>query len=94
LFDVLGSGFTLLRLNAEAIADCVVAAAAVRGVPLRVVDLPEPGLGADDATGVTMVLVRPDQHIAWRTRSLQVGRAAAEQIVDTMVGRVTGGARA
>ncbi|SOD98188.1 FAD-dependent monooxygenase [Blastococcus haudaquaticus] len=62
VFDLLGDGFTLLRLSADADAGPLIAAATDAGLPLAVVDLPDlrPLYDAD------LVLVRPDQHVAWR----------------------------
>ncbi|MFF3781935.1 FAD-dependent monooxygenase [Streptomyces sp. NPDC001933] len=65
LYDRLGAGFTLLRLGAsppDGAALC--AAAADRGVPLTVLDVPGP-VGRE-LYGRDLALVRPDQHVAWR----------------------------
>jgi 2-polyprenyl-6-methoxyphenol hydroxylase-like FAD-dependent oxidoreductase len=83
LYDLLGDGFTLIKL-APASPECPLAdAASQAGVPLRVVDLAHlprlrPRYGAD------LVLVRPDQHVAWRGDT--VDDAAA------VLARVTGAA--
>ncbi|WP_116453662.1 FAD-dependent monooxygenase [Blastococcus litoris] len=81
VYDRLGDGFTLLRLEAHADAGPLAAAAVDARVPLAVVDLPElrPLYGAD------LVLVRPDQHVAWR------GSAAdrPDDLLRTVVGHVT-----
>jgi len=64
LYDALGSGFTLLRRDPSVGVDGLVAAAARGGVPLTVRDL-----DAEEAAALyprTLVLVRPDQHVAWR----------------------------
>jgi acetolactate synthase I/II/III large subunit len=65
LFDVLGPGFTLLRLAGHApSAAPLVEAARLRGIPLNVVDIELPearGLYESD-----LALIRPDQHVAWR----------------------------
>lgn len=69
LYDHLGRGFTLLRLDARADAEPVRAAAASSGVPLRVLDggdLPGADLPDAQAYGAPLLLVRPDQHVAWR----------------------------
>jgi hypothetical protein len=42
----------------------LVAAAAERGLPLTVADVDEPAVS--DAYGMSLVLVRPDGHVAWR----------------------------
>jgi 2-polyprenyl-6-methoxyphenol hydroxylase-like FAD-dependent oxidoreductase len=62
LYDELGDGFALLVLSpaAREQADLLERAAHLRGVPLRRLDLDLPGrYGAD------LVLVRPDQVVAW-----------------------------
>lgn len=65
LFDQLGLGFTLLRIGAEAPEGrAIVAAARARQLPLRVLSIPEPA--AWELYQRKLVLVRPDQHIAWR----------------------------
>ncbi len=65
LYDALGRGFTLLRLDRAMDVDPLVQAAARCGLPLAVLDL-----GADEAgaayRGCKLVLSRPDQHVAWR----------------------------
>ncbi|HZS00807.1 MAG TPA: FAD-dependent monooxygenase [Chloroflexota bacterium] len=63
--DLLGGGFTLLRLGPAApTTTALEAAAAARGVPLRVLSLDEPDVVA--AYERPLVLVRPDGHVAWR----------------------------
>ena len=64
LYDALGSGFTLLRRDRSVGVDGLVAAAADRGVPLAVLDLD--GDGAAVLYSRSLVLARPDQHVAWR----------------------------
>ncbi|MGY2074434.1 MULTISPECIES: FAD-dependent monooxygenase [unclassified Blastococcus] len=65
VYDLLGDGFALLRLAGGGAAADLTAAAERLRIPLRTVDLthlPElrPRYSAD------LVLVRPDQHVAWR----------------------------
>lgn len=65
LFDRLGPGFTLLRLGrSRADPSGIRDAAKNRNVPLAVVDVP--GDEARDLYGRDLVLIRPDQHVAWR----------------------------
>jgi 2-polyprenyl-6-methoxyphenol hydroxylase-like FAD-dependent oxidoreductase len=65
LFDRLGLGFTLLRLGkAPKEAAPIQAAAKSRGVPLAILDVALPE--ARELYGRDLVLIRPDQHIAWR----------------------------
>jgi 2-polyprenyl-6-methoxyphenol hydroxylase-like FAD-dependent oxidoreductase len=67
IFDLFGLGFTLLRF-ADLDVDAFVAAAADRGMPLKVVDIRE-----DHARTLyqrDLVLIRPDHHVAWRGDTL------------------------
>jgi len=65
LFDRFGPGFTLLRLGGSRVDIAAFAkAASLRGVPLRVVDVADAAVRALYARD--LVLVRPDQHVAWR----------------------------
>jgi hypothetical protein len=65
LFDRLGTGFTLLRLGPRAPDASVMMAAAVRqNIPLKVLDVPD--TDARDLYERDLVLIRPDQHVAWR----------------------------
>jgi hypothetical protein len=66
LYDRMGTEFTLLRLDPAADAGPLMRAAGERGVPLRLVDVAVPPAMARDAT---LVLSRPDQHVAWRGHS-------------------------
>jgi 2-polyprenyl-6-methoxyphenol hydroxylase-like FAD-dependent oxidoreductase len=63
LLDQIGIGFTLLRF-ADVDASALEQAAAVRGVPLEVVDIRDQKANAIYERA--LVLVRPDQHIVWR----------------------------
>ncbi|GAA4736458.1 FAD-dependent oxidoreductase [Modestobacter marinus] len=65
LYDLLGEELTLLRLGRAVSAEAFTTAAARHDVPLRVLDLDHvPGLR--ESCGADLVLVRPDQHVAWR----------------------------
>jgi hypothetical protein len=85
LYDHLGAGFTLLRLDLDPGTDTVVkafeVAAADRGVPLAVLELPD--LPDAEAYGAPLLLVRPDQHIAWRGAD-----ADAADVLDTARGQI------
>ena len=64
LYDAMGPEFTLLRFDSGVDVAALEAAAQSRGVPLRVLDLERPdGAGYE---GHSLVLSRPDQHVAWR----------------------------
>jgi 2-polyprenyl-6-methoxyphenol hydroxylase-like FAD-dependent oxidoreductase len=64
LYDALGPGYTLLRTDPAASAAGLMRAAADRGVPLVLLDLA--GAEARALYAENLVLVRPDQHVAWR----------------------------
>ncbi len=63
IYDQLGRGFTLLRF-ADLDVGGLEQAAASRGVPLEIVDVRDPH--ARRLYERDLVLVRPDQHVAWR----------------------------
>jgi len=63
IFDKLGPGFTLLRFG-DADSKPIEDAAEVRGVPLDVVDIGD--AKARELYQRALVMVRPDQHVAWR----------------------------
>ena len=75
MLDLFGAGFVLVRFAAP---DLDVAplteAAAARGVPLELVDLDHAGAAA--LYERTLVLVRPDGHVAWRGDALPEDPAA------------------
>ncbi len=64
LYDTLGDGFGLLRFDPATGVSGIVAAAVRRGVPLTVLDIDDPDAKALYAK--SLVLVRPDRHVAWR----------------------------
>jgi 2-polyprenyl-6-methoxyphenol hydroxylase-like FAD-dependent oxidoreductase len=67
LYDSFGFDWTLLRFSSDVKADGLVAAAARTGIDLKVLDLSLSGLR--DIYGADLVLVRPDQIVAWRANS-------------------------
>ncbi|HYZ22602.1 MAG TPA: FAD-dependent oxidoreductase [Rhodopila sp.] len=62
LYDQLGPEFTLLRFDRSADVDGILTAARRRSVPMKLLDC-EPDKAAYEET---LVLSRPDQHVAWR----------------------------
>lgn len=73
LFDRLGPWFTLLAFGG-ADPSALVAAAARRGVPLTCLRLDEPDLAP--IYEAPMLLVRPDQHVAWRGTAIDDAQRA------------------
>ncbi|MGK5172042.1 FAD-dependent monooxygenase [Geodermatophilus sp. CPCC 205761] len=81
VYDLLGDGFTLLQLDPQADTAGLAEEAARAGVPLTVAHLGSlPRLRG--LYGAGLVLVRPDQHVAWRGASVEDPPA--------LLGRVTG----
>lgn len=81
LYDTLGTGMTLLKFD-QVESDAMVKAAGRRGVPLTVVDLSGVDLCPEDHA--PLLLVRPDQHIAWRGKELP--HESTEAILDRVLG--------
>jgi hypothetical protein len=77
-YDEFGKGFTLLDLGGPDAAAALEEAAQARGVPLKLLRLEPP----DGLYRSKLVLVRPDQHIAWH------GDAAADPLA--VIDRVRG----
>ncbi len=85
LYDDLGAGFTLLRIGAQApAADSLHAAFVSRGVPLTILDVSEP-IASEKYQGYPLVLIRPDQHIAWRAMAAPTDPAAVVNTVTAAV---------
>jgi hypothetical protein len=82
IYDRLGLWFTLACFGAPP-SEPLVAAAARRGVPLDVVRSDDPDVIRVYGRG--LLLVRPDQHVAWRGTACEDSRAA-----DVIVSRVLG----
>ena len=78
LYDALGDGYTLLRLDASLDVSALRAASAHRAMPLTVLDVPAT---ADPAYRHALVLVRPDQHVAWRGQQLPADPLALVDLV-------------
>lgn len=85
LFDHFGVGFSLLLIGEDAPdASVFIALAKQRRIPLTVLSLPK--RPAWDLYQRRLVLVRPDQHVAWRGDEFAVDMPA---VLDRCVGRLT-----
>ena len=82
IFDRLGLWFTLACFGAPA-SEALMAAAARRGIPLEVLRIDDPDIVRVYGRG--LLLVRPDQHIAWRGAACEDPREG-----DAIVSRVLG----
>ncbi len=83
LFDLFGKGFTLLRFAQIDVSE-LTDAARTRGVPLEIVDIDDEH--ARRLYERDLVLIRPDQHVAWR------GDSAPDRPVD-LIDRIRGAGR-
>jgi len=89
--DLFGDGFTLLRLGFAGDVTPLTAAAADRGVPLRVIALDDPAIAR--LYERQLVLVRPDGMVAWRADSLPDDVSALLSTVTGNVAVETAGAK-
>ena len=81
LYDAFGTGYTLLRFDVAAEIAPLLVAAQSRNVPITVLDLQR--VQASDAYRHALVIVREDQHVAWRGDALPTDVAA---LVDLLRG--------
>ena len=86
VYDILSTGFTLVRVGSDAPSGAtLVAAAATAGVPLAVLEI-DPVVAGDLWDKVPLILVRPDQHIAWRAKT-EPSRQEAAIVIAMVTGR-------
>lgn len=83
VYDALGPGYTLLRLDSEIEIAPLIEAMRDGGVPLDVVDV-QTG-GSAHPYDRKLILVRTDQHVAWRDDAVPEG---LQHLVDTLRGRM------
>jgi 2-polyprenyl-6-methoxyphenol hydroxylase-like FAD-dependent oxidoreductase len=83
LYDRIGGGFALLVLGQDTVTGQAFAAeAASRYMPFTVIHLSDPAVR--DLYGADNVLIRPDQHVAWRGAQVPEGGAAV--VLDLVLG--------
>jgi 2-polyprenyl-6-methoxyphenol hydroxylase-like FAD-dependent oxidoreductase len=82
IYDRLGPDFTLLRIGPDSPDPCtLLRAAAARKVPVKVLDIPTDT--AVERYAKKLIMVRPDQHVAWRADNPP---ADPLQLIDRMRG--------
>lgn len=79
--DALGPGYTLLRRDPSINVDALIAPLHRAGAPIEVIDIAADAVALYDHA---LLLVRTDQHIAWRGN---VVPADAEALIDQLLGR-------
>ncbi len=86
--DTLSAGYTLLRRDPAIVVDALIAPLRRAGAPIEVIDIPPETAALYDHA---LLLVRTDQHIAWRGDMVP---ADAEALIDQLLGRKVKLARA
>jgi 2-polyprenyl-6-methoxyphenol hydroxylase-like FAD-dependent oxidoreductase len=84
VYDALGPGYTLLRLDSSIVVTPLLNAMRDGGVPIEVVDVQ--AAGPDQLLDRKLVLVRTDQHVAWRGDALP---EQPDRLIDTLTGRAS-----
>lgn len=80
--DLVDDVLTLIEVGADTVSKGFQAAAADKGIPLVVHRVDEPGLAR--LFDASAVLVRPDQHVAWRAKGNELSPA---DVLDVVTGR-------
>ncbi len=92
VFDHFGKDWTLLCFSAERCRqELLMDAAACSSIPLTYVNLAGETL-AKKLYEKPLILIRPDEHVAWRGNEVQ-SQKDAEEILNTVVGKTGVGAR-
>ncbi|MES2030471.1 MAG: FAD-dependent oxidoreductase [Pseudomonadota bacterium] len=89
IFDAMGPGYTLLRYDPTCDVTALSEAARRNGVPLTLIDLSIAEVDAGQPAEA-LLLVRPDQHIAWRGRLPPSDPAA---LIELITGRAVSARR-
>jgi hypothetical protein len=86
VYEALGPGFTLLALDGDTNAvQTFERVAADLHLPLSVLE--DPGQGETARYGARLVLVRPDQFVAWTSASPTLGVDEARRLLHRVTGR-------
>jgi hypothetical protein len=83
IFDAMGPGYTLLRYDPTCDVTALRESARRNGVPLTLIDLSIADVDAGQPAEA-LLLVRPDQHIAWRGR---LPPPDPDALIDLITGR-------
>ena len=86
VYDHLGPVYTLLRFDPSVAVDALLTAARDARMPLEVLDVP--ARSDDPAFRHALLIVRQDQHVAWRGQRVPASAAEVAALVDKLCGRV------
>ena len=86
LYDAMGPGYTLLRFDPAIDVSGLVDAAARRKVPLVVLDVRSSDEALTTLYPQSLVLSRPDQHVAWRGNAVP---DKPDELIDLIRGAAT-----
>lgn len=81
VYDALAPGYTLLRFDPAVDVDALISDAATRGVPFALLDVESDDKDLRTLYPQKLVLVRPDQHVAWRGNALLADPAALIELI-------------
>ena len=90
IYDRLGPEFSLVIVDPNVEVGPVIDAAERIGCGLTVVNLRDLGCDADELAalyGATLLLIRPDQHVAWRSVSTAISAVEIAEVFRVIVGR-------
>ncbi len=84
IYEELGEGFTLIDLGASGAARAFAQAAAELKIPLQVIK--DSAMGGRENYQASLILVRPDQFVAWTSQKLAVDKAEAPRVLRRAIG--------
>jgi hypothetical protein len=85
VYDAFGPGYTLLRFDSDVAVAPFVDLMHGGGVPIEVIDMPAGE--SKEFHDRKLVLVRTDQHVAWRGDALP---ARLDSLMDALLGKAVG----
>jgi 4-hydroxyisophthalate hydroxylase len=84
IYEELGEGFTLIDLGASGAASAFAQAAAELKIPLKVIK--DSVAGGREKYQASLILVRPDQFVAWTSEKSAVDKAEAARVLRRAIG--------
>jgi 4-hydroxyisophthalate hydroxylase len=85
VYEELGEGFTLIDLGGNDAASAFAQAAAALHVPLKTIK--DTAKGGREKYQASLILVRPDQFVAWTTEASSIDKAEAVQVLRRAIGQ-------